>query len=76
MSDAIQRLTSRKLGVSVATVVAIVVEIEDPVRAAIVAVVAIAYVLGQAFVDGRAVQVADAVTDGIAAGKAAAKAEP
>ena len=50
------KLVSRKLGVTVATIVAVVLEIDDPVRAGVAGAVAIAYVIAQAFVDKTEVE--------------------
>ena len=50
------KLVSRKLGVTIATIVAVVLEIDDPVRAGVAGAVAIAYVIAQALVDNTEVE--------------------
>jgi hypothetical protein len=50
------KLFSRKLGVTIATIVAVVLEIDDPVRAGVAGAVAIAYVIAQALVDKTEVE--------------------
>lgn len=60
------KLLSRKLGVTVATILTVVLQIDDPVRAGVAGAVAIAYVLAQAFVDRASVErVADAAEQGV-----------
>ena len=60
------KLLSRKLGVTVATILTVVLQIDDPVRAGVAGAVAIAYVLAQAFVDRASVErVADADEEGV-----------
>lgn len=60
------KLLSRKLGVTVATILTVVLQIDDPVRAGVAGAVAIAYVLGQAFVDKASVErIAAATEEGI-----------
>jgi hypothetical protein len=60
------KLLSRKLGVTVATILTVVLQIDDPVRAGVAGAVAIAYVLAQAFVDRASVErVAGAAEEGV-----------
>ncbi len=60
------KLISRKLGVTVATILAVVLEIEDPVRAGVAGAVAIAYVIAQALVDKSEVErVVNAAEEGV-----------
>lgn len=63
----LQKLLSRKLWVAVATLLTIVLDYEDPVRAGVGAAVGIAYILGEAFVDRASVnRVASGAEEGIA----------
>jgi hypothetical protein len=60
------KLLSRKLAVTVATILTVVLQIDDPVRAGVAGAVAIAYVLAQAFVDRPSVErVAAAAEEGL-----------
>lgn len=60
------KLLSRKLGVTVATILTVVLQIDDPVRAGVVGAIAIAYVVAQGLVDRKQVdQVANAVEEGL-----------
>ena len=60
------KLLSRKLGVTVATILTVVLQIDDPVRAAVAGAIAIAYVVAQGLVDRASVdRVADAVEEGL-----------
>lgn len=60
------KLLSRKLAVTVATILTVVLQIDDPVRAGVAGAVAIAYVLAQAFVDRASVErVAAAAQEGL-----------
>lgn len=60
------KLFSRKLGVTLATIITVVLQIDDPVRAAVAGAVAIAYVLAEGLIDRAKVeQVAAAVEEGI-----------
>ncbi len=64
------KLLSRKLGVTVATILTVVLQIEDPTRAGIVGAVAIAYVISQALVDKSDVErITKAVEEGINEGR-------
>jgi len=61
------KLFSRKLGVTLATIFTVVLQIDEPVRAGVVGAVAIAYVIAQALVDKAGVErVTKAVEEGIA----------
>ncbi len=51
MQSLARKLTSRKFGLSVAALLTAAINTGDPITAAIVAVVAIAYSLAEAFVD-------------------------
>ncbi len=60
------KLFSRKLGVTLATIVTVVLQIDDPIRAAVAGAVAIAYVIAQGLVDRASVEkVASAVEEGL-----------
>ena len=60
------KLLSRKLGVTVATILTVVLQIDDPVRAGVAGAVAIAYVIAQGLVDKSQVErVAQAVDAGL-----------
>ncbi len=60
------KLLSRKLGVTLATIVTVVLQIDDPIRAAVAGAVAIAYVIAQGLVDRAGVEkVAGAVEEGL-----------
>ena len=60
------KLISRKLGVTIATILAVVLEIEDPVRAGVAGAVAIAYVIAQALIDKTEVErVVNAAEEGV-----------
>jgi len=60
------KLFSRKLGVTLATIITVVLQIDDPVRAAVAGAVAIAYVIAQGLVDRASVErVASAVEEGL-----------
>lgn len=60
------KLLSRKLGVTIATIFTVVLQMDDPVRAGVAGAVAIAYVIAQAFVDRAQVErVASAAEDGL-----------
>ncbi len=60
------KLFSRKLGVTLATIVTVVLQIDDPIRAAVAGAVAIAYVIAQGLVDKASVEkVAGAVEEGL-----------
>lgn len=69
-----QKLLSRKLGLSLAAIAAIVLEIDDPVKAGVVGVVAAVYVIAQGLVDKAAAErVASAVEQGVAEGRKASE---
>ena len=71
----VNKFFSRKLGVTLATLLSVVFQGVDPVRAAITAAVGIAYVIAQAFVDrGTLDNIASAAQVGLAtaAGSSAA----
>lgn len=60
------KLFSRKLAVTVATILTVVLQIDDPVQAGVAGAVAIAYVIAQGLVDRASVeQVANAVEEGL-----------
>lgn len=60
------KLLSRKLAVTIATILTVVLQIDDPVRAGVAGAIAIAYVIAQGLVDRASVeQVADAVEEGL-----------
>ena len=60
------KLFSRKLAVTVATILTVVLQIEDPMRAGVAGAIAIAYVIAQGLVDRASVeQVASAVEEGL-----------
>ncbi|MFO7180899.1 MAG: hypothetical protein DIU78_019520 [Pseudomonadota bacterium] len=60
------KLISRKLGVTIATILAVVLEIGDPVRAGVAGAVAIVYVIAQALVDKTEVErVVNAAEEGV-----------
>ena len=62
-----KKLLSRKLAVTVGTILTVVLQIEDPVRAGVAGAVAMAYVLAQGFVDRASIErVAAAAEEGIA----------
>jgi hypothetical protein len=64
--ETMTKLLSRKLGVTIATILAVVLQVDDPVRAAVAGAVAIAYVIAQAFVDKTEVErVATALEEGL-----------
>ncbi len=61
-----KKLLSRKLGVTLATIVTVVLQIDDPVRAMVAGAIAIAYVVAQGLVDRSGVEkVAAAVEEGL-----------
>lgn len=63
---------SRKLGVTLATILSVVLQGADPVRAAITAAVGIVYVVAQAFVDrGTLDKIASAAQAGLASAASA-----
>ena len=65
------KLLSRKLGVTIATILGVVLQVDDPVRAGVAGAVAIAYVLAQALVDKAEVErVASAAEEGLATARA------
>ena len=60
------KLLSRKLAVTIATILTVVLQIDDPVRAGVAGAIAIAYVIAQGLVDRASVeQVANAVEEGL-----------
>lgn len=60
------KLLSRKFGLSAATILTVVLQMEDPIRAGVAGAVAIAYVIAEALVDRASVErVAIAVEDGV-----------
>lgn len=60
------KLFSRKFGVTVATILTIVLQMEDPIRAGVAGAVAIAYVIAEGLIDRAAVErVATAAEEGI-----------
>lgn len=60
------KLLSRKFGVTVATILTVVLQIEDPIRAGVAAAVAIAYVIGEALIDRASLErVATAAEQGL-----------
>jgi hypothetical protein len=60
------KLFSRKLGVTVATILTVVLQIDDPTRAAVAGAIAIAYVVAQGLVDRASVEkVAAAAEEGL-----------
>lgn len=60
------KLLSRKLAVTIATILTVVLQIDDPVRAGVAGAIAIAYVIAQGLVDRASVeQVAKAVEEGL-----------
>jgi hypothetical protein len=71
------KLLSRKLAVTLGSIVTIIMGIDDHVKAAIVGLVAVAYVIGQALVDKETEKVVGAIEEGIKIGreKAAATSE-
>jgi hypothetical protein len=61
------KLLSRKLGVTLATIVGVVFQIDDPAKAGVAGAVAIVYVIAQALVDKATVErVANAAEAGLA----------
>lgn len=59
------KLLSRKFGVTVATILTIVLQMEDPVRAGVAGAVAIAYVIAEALIDRASVErIATAAEEG------------
>jgi len=66
------KLLSRKLGVTLATILGVVFQIDDPARAGVAGAVAIVYVIAQALVDKAAVErVASAVETGLVEARSA-----
>ena len=60
------KLLSRKLAVTIATILTVVLQIDDPVRVGVAGAIAIAYVIAQGLVDRASVeQVANAVEEGL-----------
>lgn len=60
------KLLSRKFGVTVATILTIVLQMEDPVRAGVAGAVAIAYVIAEALIDRASVErIATAAEEGV-----------
>jgi hypothetical protein len=61
------KFLSRKLAVTLTTIVGVVLQVDDPVRAGVAGAVAIAYVIAQAMLDKASVErVTTAVETGIA----------